>query len=259
MQHVAVLLKPYLDLVLAGQKTVECRLTRQPLAPFEQVEPGERIWFKQSAGPFRATAVAGHVIFEDNLTPAKVARLRRDYNDLICGEAHFWKLKSASRYCTLIWLADVQPIDAGPKIRPLQGLAWLGIEDGAIQRPGPPIRARKAADDSFAVQITAGNIRNNTLYVTSVLDRFPAWAVGGPKKRHAAKPVTLVLQDGPSVRTDIVGRRKLVRARMWGRWYRRLGARPGDRVVFTPVDESTYLVALSPVSDSGIHGRASGE
>ena len=55
--HVAILMRRYLDLVLAGRKTIESRLTRTSRAPYEQIHAGERIYFKVSAGPFMATAV----------------------------------------------------------------------------------------------------------------------------------------------------------------------------------------------------------
>ena len=107
MIHVAILLKPYLDLILQGKKTVESRLTKDARDPFENIEPGERIYFKQSSGPFMATAIADHVLFESNLTPKRINEIRRDYNDQICGETSYWNWKRGSRYCTLIWLRDV--------------------------------------------------------------------------------------------------------------------------------------------------------
>src|SRR5688572_27369686 len=106
MIHIAVLLKPYLDLILRGRKTIESRLTHQARDPYERIEPGECIYFKISAGPYGATATAEHVIFEDNLTPKRISEIRRDYNDRICGDAAFWNWKRTSRFATLIWLKD---------------------------------------------------------------------------------------------------------------------------------------------------------
>jgi ASC-1-like (ASCH) protein len=240
MIHVAVLLKPYLDLILTGDKTVECRLTQQALAPFEQIERGERIYFKQSAGPYRATAVADEVIFERDLTPQRISEIRRDYNDFIRGEEEFWRFKRNSRFLTLIWLGDVQPIEVGPHIPPLQGRAWAALPEDPAWR-----RSDKQGDGtSFTVEITDGNLRNNTIYVTEIMDRFPAWAIGGATREQAARPITLMLHDGPTLETDIVGPRKLIRTRAWGAWFNRHGVKPGDRVVFTPFDEATYFVGL---------------
>lgn len=256
MIHVAVLLKPYLDLILQGKKTVECRLTKDARDPFENIEAGERIYFKLSAGPFAATAIADHVMFESNLSPRRINEIRRDYNDLICGDMTYWNWKRDANYCTLIWLKDVAPIDNGPKIRPLQGVAWLTLEeesawrkletgatqgllhDGARAKP-------QAALGSFTVQVTDGNVKNNSLYITKVVDRFPKSAIGGKNKSSAGEPITLVLHDGPTVQTDVVGPRNMLRTRVWGPWFKKHGVKRGDRVVFTPVDERMYLVGLA--------------
>lgn len=240
MIHIAVLLKPYLDLILSGQKTVECRLTRHARAPYQAVETGERIYLKQSAGPYRAMAFADHVLFEGDLTPQRISQIQRDYNNAICGDPEYWQHKQNSRYMTLIWLRDVQPIDTGPDIRPLQGAAWLSLdEEPAWRRPQP-------ARQSFSIEITAANLRYNTLYVTKSLEQFPSWTLGGPTKEQAAQPMTLVLHNGPTVQTDIVAPRKLLRARVWGDWFRKNGAQPGDRVVFTPHSSNgTFYVGLA--------------
>lgn len=255
MVHVAVLLKPYLDMILSGKKTVECRLTRQARDPFENIEPGERIYFKQSAGPYAATAVAEHVIFENDLTPKRVSEIKRDYNDLICGDAAFWNWKRDSKFCTLVWLRDVQPTDNGPAIRPLQGVAWLTLEEDPAWRRVEPqkVNADKMlfSGGTFSIEVTPGNLRNNSLYVTKVVDRFPRWAVGGKNRNAAAKPMTLILHDGPTVQTDVVGPRNLLRTRVWGKWFRTHGVKQGDRVVFTPVDDATYLVGLARNSGGG--------
>jgi ASC-1-like (ASCH) protein len=246
--HIAVLLKPYLDLVLAGEKSVECRLTVQARDPYQRIEAGERIYFKQSAGPYGAMAIAEHVLCEDNLTPKRVSEIKRDYNHLIRGEGQFWKWKRNSRFCTLVWLKDVQPTSTGPQVRPLQGVAWLCMdEEPAWRRVEEQKDVRTASRDngSFAVEITPGNIKNNTLYATNVIDRFPSWALGGRTQREAATPFTLMLHDGPTVQTDIVAARKLIRSRAWGPWFRRHGVKAGDRVIFTPMDEATYFVGLA--------------
>jgi ASC-1-like (ASCH) protein len=247
--HVAVLIQPYLDLILQGKKTVESRLTMQARDPFDNIECGERIYFKQSSGPFRAMAIADHVLFEQDLTPMRIKAIQREYNHLICGEDSFWNWKRNSRYCTLIWLREVQPTDLGPAIRPLQGVAWLTLdEDPAIRRIETPGESTRSAT-SFSIEVTAGNLRNNSLYVAKVIDRFPQWAIGGNDKSQAARPITLVFHQGPTVQTDIVGSRKMLRTRAWGVWFREHDVRPGDRVVFTPIQEFTYLVGLLKIDN----------
>ncbi len=66
-QHVAILYKRYIDLILAGRKTVESRLTKGLIEPYGRIEPGDRIWFKVTSGPFMATAIADAVAFHEGL------------------------------------------------------------------------------------------------------------------------------------------------------------------------------------------------
>lgn len=252
MIHVAVLLRPYLDMILRGEKTVECRLTQQARDPYERIEPGERIYFKQSAGPYAATALVEHALFEGDLSPRRVSEIRRDYNHLIGGDAAFWRGKRSARHCSLIWLRDVQATASGPRIRPLQGVAWLCLEEEPAWRRVDDDDNRSggasAAEGAFAITITPGNLKNHTLYVTAVRHRFPEWTMGGTSRREAAKPITLMLHQGPTVQTDIVARRNLLRTRVWGPWFRQHGARPNDRVIFTPVDDATYFVGLARIA-----------
>ncbi|MGI9015423.1 MAG: ASCH domain-containing protein [Phycisphaerales bacterium] len=253
MIHVAVLLRQYLELIASGKKSVECRLTQQARAPYEQIEPGDRIYFKQSSGPYRLTAIADHVLFESELTPSRIREVKRDYNDLIQGEADFWKAKKSSNYLSLIWLRDVEHIDTGPGIRPLQGLAWYVLpsatsdEEAGVTDTASPASAHAdgPARLSFAVAITEGNIRNRSLYVTSVIDHFPAWTMGGNNRNESGRPITLMLRDGPTFQTDIVESRRLFRSRKhWGNWFDQMEAQPGDWVVFTPLDAATYFVGF---------------
>lgn len=264
MIHVAVLMKPYLELVLAGTKTVECRLTKDARDPFENIERGDVIYFKQSAGPYGAMAVVDLVMCERNLTPKRISELRRDYNHLIHGEPKYWEWKRDAKYCTLIWLKDVQPTDTGPKIRPLQGVAWLTLDEKPKTVTEQPLTAsrsnsvraasRSSKNGSFFVTITEGNLKNNTLYVNAVADRFPPASFGGKTKSQAGELITLILEGGPTVQTDIVGPRNMLRTRVWGAWFRKHNLKPGDGVMFTPRNDRNYTVSPArPVSE----GRAS--
>ena len=129
MIHVAILLKPYLELILDGRKTVELRLTRTRRVPFRAIEPGDRIYLKQSGGPFRATAIVRRVDFHDDLTPRRIQALQREFNHAIRGGADYWRSKRDARYATLVWLADVESIEFGPKMRPHHGAAWQVLPD----------------------------------------------------------------------------------------------------------------------------------
>ena len=105
--HLAILYRTYLDAILAGEKTIECRFGKMGYLPRLGLAPGDMIWMKESAGPVRAVATAGRVRRFDRLTPARVARLRRKFNSGIRAPASFWRQHRDARFATLAWLVDV--------------------------------------------------------------------------------------------------------------------------------------------------------
>jgi hypothetical protein len=54
-----------------------------------------------------------------------------------------------------------------------------------------------------------------------------------------------MLHEGPTVKSDIVAPRNMLRTRVWGAWFRKHGVREGDSVVFTPLDEEHFFVGLA--------------
>lgn len=267
MIHVAILQTPYLDAILEGRKTIEMRLTRTSRAPFEAVEVGERLYFKQSGGPFRATAVVDHVLFMGDLKPVDLARLRRDYNEWIGAEPAFWSARRDCRFCTLLWLREVEQVRFGPRMRPHHGVAWQCLPESADVYPACAVRAEaKTRATSNAPQrgespaplprgdliiaLTEGNLRHGHIYLTGHIDRFPADALGGPTRAQAGRPLRLHLDGAGVIETDIVRRRSIFRSRAWRGWFARHGARPGDRVRLTPVGPRDFQVTLLAAAPS---------
>ena len=47
--HLAILLEPYLQYILDGTKTVESRFSKNRIAPYNMVEPGDVVLLKKVA------------------------------------------------------------------------------------------------------------------------------------------------------------------------------------------------------------------
>ena len=99
-----------------------------------------------------------------------------------------------------------------------------------------------ANDRTRLLRVTAGNLRNNHLYITAHYDFFPADCFGPPRKPVPpdVHPIEILL-DGLNevVRTDIsrdaaTGRpRGIFRERKWvRRFYRYHGVNAGDELLF---------------------------
>ena len=213
--HVAILRKAYLELVLAGTKTVESRLYRSARPPYGAVEQGDRLYLKLAGGPFAARARAGRVEHHDALGPDDVEALRRRFEPAVCGDDAYWHSKRAARFASFVELVDVEPMDVGPAYRADGYRAWFVLPD--------------EADPVHEVTLTAGALRNR--YV------IPGpWC---PRQR----PITLHLPDGQVVMTQRTARGHL-RWRGWGAYFDAHAVVVGDRVRFVRLGEAVYRVSF---------------
>ncbi len=255
MIHVAILQAPYLQAILDGRKSIEMRLTMTNRVPFEAVEAGERLYLKQSGGPFLGTALVDHVLFMRDLTPRDVDRIRRDYNDWIGGTAEFWRSRRQARFATLIWMSSVEPIRFGPRMRPHHGVAWQCLPDREDVYPGClPSKAsggvawakdgNRASRQPLLITLTEANIRYGHIYLTGLTNRFPADAFGGPTRAETGRPLTLHFVRGAAIETDIVRKRNIFRTRAWRSWFVEQDARAGDQVRLTPRGARGFNVSL---------------
>lgn len=221
--HVAILQKPYPGLILGGVKTVESRLTRTRQPPFRCVEPGERLFIKQSSGPFVATAVAGRVECFHGLTPEAVDQLRARFNDRVRGEDAYWQRKRDAAYATFVELTEVEPLDVGPRYKPANMKAWYVLDDHLS-----PLRDWT---------ITEGALKNS----------YASLGPGSLSSPASAR-LKLVLDD-QTVTTDIA-RGRMLRWRGWRSFYRVHDARPGDAIRFVCVAPRTYRVSFRRTRDT---------
>jgi len=108
--HLVILKRPYIDAILAGQKTVESRFYRTRHKWLSQINAGDKLFLKASSGPVMATATVAAVKHFDNLTPPQIVKLKRQYNQHIAGSREYWQEKMNSRFGILFRLKDISPI-----------------------------------------------------------------------------------------------------------------------------------------------------
>lgn len=96
--------------LLSGQKRIESRFSRVHGLPHDRVETGDRIFFKEAAGPVRATARANAVSTWRLSDPQEVESLRSLYNRLILADNDYWTRKRDARWATLIVLNEIYAV-----------------------------------------------------------------------------------------------------------------------------------------------------
>lgn len=130
--HVAIITADVLAALQAGTKRIETRFTRTRRAPFDRVLPAERIWFKPRGQRIAGFSQVSFVKQFTDLTPARIADLRRRFNHLVVASPGYWRARKFARYAVLIGLTPftAQPIDA-PLPRQF-GNAWLMLDPAKI-------------------------------------------------------------------------------------------------------------------------------
>ncbi len=109
--HLVILKKPYLDLILAGEKTVELRLTRAKRPACGRVLCEDRLFLKQSGGPVCGLAMVRDVEYYEDLTPERIRQIKQQYNSQIRGDDAVWESLMDRQSGFLVWLSDVRRIE----------------------------------------------------------------------------------------------------------------------------------------------------
>ena len=108
--HLAVLVEPYLSLLLSGEKTMESRFSMTRRTPFRCVKANDILILKRSAGPIAGICRIADVDFY-HLDPASLSRLREEYHDaLAIQDQRFWDRQSNMRYATLMRISNPTPL-----------------------------------------------------------------------------------------------------------------------------------------------------
>jgi hypothetical protein len=103
--HIAVMVEPFLSYILDGSKTIESRFSKNLIAPYQRIVPGDLVFLK--AGPIVAAFEASSVECV-GLDDVQRRRLREHYSDPIRADEAFWAERANRNFATLIGIRDVQ-------------------------------------------------------------------------------------------------------------------------------------------------------
>lgn len=101
-----------------------------------------------------------------------------------------------------------------------------------------------------SLPLTAGNLKNNHIYITPFRDRLPKGVFGGRTRREAASDAVCLVHEGREVKTDVPstskgGPRSFFRDRSFiGDFLARTGAEVGDVVLFEEVAPCRLVLSL---------------
>ena len=149
--HIGIFVKPYLDLLLGGKKTVESRFSANRCAPYGIARKADVLLLKRSGGPIMGLCRLGDV-WCYQLEPQSWRLIRDRFAEQLCiSDPAFWAAKKDACYATLMRVEhsrQVEPV-AIPK-RDRRG--WVVVRGHQVQQD---LIAVSGLDGSVASPCTA--------------------------------------------------------------------------------------------------------
>jgi len=122
----------------------------------------------------------------------------------------------------------------------------IECEPAAIRIGGQPMTLSHRSRIIGSIEIKRAQIKNHYISLTTVIEMFPADAIGGSNQASAAhREIEVDWGDGNPVSTDIDGSKKFFRKRGWIReFFEQNAATPGDLVLIEEIGRYRYRMSL---------------
>lgn len=102
--HLAILVKPYLQYIIEGKKTVESRFSIKRIAPYKQIFKNDIILLKKSGGNIVGFCKVREVWFYQ-LNQLILNKIKNRFEWELCiQDPQFWESKKKAKYVTIIKL-----------------------------------------------------------------------------------------------------------------------------------------------------------
>jgi hypothetical protein len=134
MDHVAIMNKSWhlIPKIVSGEKSIESRWYQTRRAPWNIVNTGDTVYFKNSGEPVTASAKVSKVLQFALQNEAEVENLVKEYGKKICivnPDPKRWK--RLPKYCILIFLENARYLDKPFQINKTgfgNCTAWLPVQ-----------------------------------------------------------------------------------------------------------------------------------
>lgn len=135
MNHIAIMKKSWglIPKIISGEKTVESRWYKNRISPWDKVQAGDVVYFKNSGEPVTAIANVSSVLQFSNLDKEQFENIIDKYAESICLKVREYdEYYQSKNYCILIFLSEAQklkePFNIDKKGYGISS-AWLCVDD----------------------------------------------------------------------------------------------------------------------------------
>ncbi len=101
--HLGVFSEPCLRYMLEGKKTIESRISKKKIAPYQKITKDDIVVVKKSGGGVVAYFTIKEVKFID-LNEISINDIKNKYSNDLCVSEEFWERKKDSSYATLMFI-----------------------------------------------------------------------------------------------------------------------------------------------------------
>lgn len=135
MQHIAIMKKSWglIPKIISGEKTIESRWYKNRIAPWNKIQAGDLVYFKNSGESVTVVAKVSNVLQFTNLDKEQFMDIIDKYADKICLKTRDYnEYYKSKNYCILIFLTEVKEIEKPFNIdKSGYGIssAWICVED----------------------------------------------------------------------------------------------------------------------------------
>jgi hypothetical protein len=92
--------------IISRKKTIESRWYKSKFAPWNRIQKGDTVYFKNSGDPVTAYAKVSKVLQFENLNKKEFTNILNDYGDKILPISRKYKDYKNKKYCILIFLEN---------------------------------------------------------------------------------------------------------------------------------------------------------
>lgn len=124
--HLGVFSEPCLTFMLEGKKTIESRISKKRIAPYDRINKDDIVVVKQSGGGVVAYFTIKEIKFI-NLNEISIDEIKNKYNDELCVSEEFWEEKRDSSYTTLMFIEHLVKVEPF-KINKKGMQTWIVLE-----------------------------------------------------------------------------------------------------------------------------------
>ena len=134
MNHLGIFTDNTIKDIFSGKKTIDSRFSLKRIPPFARVSSGDLVYIKKSGGKILGQFKVKGVIFFDNLNEELFTKIKKDYNKHIKADKYFWNDHSESKYGTLMFISEVQPVLFPIYIEKKDRRPWVVLTDLKIKK-----------------------------------------------------------------------------------------------------------------------------